>query len=348
MNIRKVAHDCGKSKLATVAKVQEYDHYIALDWSCKVMDTGRLTKHQQHPTVIERPADMKELKLYLRSLQGSKVLAIEETTSAHWLYLELRDCVDRIIICDPFRNRLLSEGPKTDKIDAAKLCLLLRAGLLKEVFHRDDDLYKLRRLVSAYEDLVNSGVRSLNQNDALARVLGLRDNGRKHTTISFIAHHVDKQIALYKEAKAAYEKKFRAICQRNKALRGLLAVDGIGPIGAVKILATVIDARRFPVSGHYLSYTGLVKLEKTSGKRSYGYRAPRYSRRLKAVYKTAASSALTYQNPLREYYEYLLSKGTAEHNARNAVARYIAKVTYGMLKHGSTYRPYQWRQTEIP
>jgi transposase len=324
----------------------EYDHYIALDWSCKVMAIGRLTKQKKHPTLIEQPADIKELKLYLRSLQGRKILTIEETSTAHWLYLELRDGVDRIIVCDPYRNRLLSDGPKTDKIDAAKLCLLLRAGLLKEVFHRDDNLYMLRRLVSAYEDLVQAGVRSLNQNSALARVLGPGHNGRRDTTIPFIAQYVDKQIDLYRESKAAYEKRIGALCRRNKYLKRLLAVDGIGPIGAVKILATVIDARRFSTAGHYLSYCGLVKLEKISGKRSYGYRTPRYSRRLKSVYKTAASSALTYDNPFHEYYDYLLSKGTAEHNARNNVARYIAKVTYGMLKHGTPYRPYIWRQTE--
>lgn len=33
-----------------------------------------------------------------------------------------------------YRNRLLNEGPKADPIDAAKLCLLLKAGLLKEVY----------------------------------------------------------------------------------------------------------------------------------------------------------------------------------------------------------------------
>lgn len=103
--------------------------------------------------MFERQSDLKELKEYLASLKGRNVLALEETTTARWLYLELVDHVDRLVICDPFRNRLLSDCPKTDKIDAGKLCLLLRAGLLKEVFHSSNDLYELRRFVSAYEDL---------------------------------------------------------------------------------------------------------------------------------------------------------------------------------------------------
>ena len=93
-----------------------------------------------------------------------------------------------------------------------------------------------------------------------------------------------------------------------------------------------------------MSYCGLVKHEKLSGGRSYGRRKPRYSHTLKAVYKTAAMAAIKGNNPIREYYEYLLAKGIAEHNARHAVARYIARVTYGILKNGTRYEPYRWRK----
>jgi hypothetical protein len=44
---------------------------------------------------------------------------------------------------------------------------------------------------------------------------------------------------------------------------------------------------------------------------------------------------------MRRYYDWLIARGLAEHNARNAVARYIAKVSYGMLKNGQRFIPYQ-------
>lgn len=343
MNRHKIAQQTTKGKFAGV---EEYDHYIAVDWSSKIMAISRLTCRGEQPTVMERPADIQELKMYLHALRGTKIIAFEETTTAHWLYLEVRDAVDRIIICDPYRNKLLSDGPKTDKVDAAKLCLLLRAGLLKEVFHCDDDLYQLRRLVSAYEDVVKAGVRALNQRAALLRAMG--SSTANDPTTRFVLESLERSIALYQEMKAAYEQKFETLCRRTKHLRILLIVTGIGTIGAVKILATVIDPRRFPDAGHYLSYSGLVMLEKTSGQRSYGRRPSRYSRRLKAVYKIAAMAAIGSANPIRQYYEYLLSKGVAEHNARHAVARYIAKVTYGILKSGQPYHPPTWRNTETP
>jgi transposase len=336
MNTHKVAQNSGKGKSLSL---EGFDHYVAVDWSMQVMAIGHMTRRSRSPKVFERRTNLKELKEYLGCLRGRTIVAIEETTTAQWLYLELVDRVDEIILCDPYRNRLLSDGPKTDKIDAGKLCMLLRAGLLKAVFHSASHLYELRRLVSAYEDLVKAGVRALNQRSALEQ--GHNDTGNQ---APFILEHLSKSIELYRSSKEQYEHKFLELSRRNRFTRNLLDVTGIGVIGAVKIVATVVDAHRFPRAGHYLSYCGLVEHEKISGGRSYGRRCPRFNRTLKAVYKLAAMAAISgTTNPMRAYYDYLCGKGVAEHNARHAVARYIARVTYGMLKTGKRYRPCQHR-----
>lgn len=334
MNIRKVTQNPSKGKRPSI---YGYDHYVAVDWSLRIMAIARMTRRSNEPTVFERASDIKSLKEYLDALHGRVVVAIEETTTAQWMYLELIDHVDEIIVCDPYHNRLLTDGPKTDKIDACKLCLLLRAGLLKAVFHSAGDLYELRRLVSAYDDLVKAGVRAQNQQTALRH--GQGDTGKN---APFILEHLSKSIELYRSSKEEYEVKFLELATRNKLTRILLDITGIGAIGAVKIVAIVVDAHRFPRAGHYLSYCGLVLNEKISGGRSYGRRKPRFNHTLKAVYKLAAMSAISgTNNPMRALYDYLLSQGVAEHNARHAVARYIARVTYGMLKTGKRYRPFQ-------
>jgi transposase len=336
MCTRKVTSRLAKGKCSLL---EEFDHFVSVDWSQQTMAIAHMRRRDKDPVVFERASDLKVLKEYLHTLRGSTVLTVEETTTAHWLYLELHDDVKRIIICNPHTNRLLSAGPKNDKIDAGKLCFLLRAGLLKEVFHSDDELYDLRLLVSAYTDLVQAGVRALNQRSALVR--GHSDAG---THAPFIMEHLDKSIELYRHAKEQYEAKFEHFCDHNKQVKLILPVSGIGTIGAVTILATVVDARRFPRTGKYLSYCGLVKLQKSSGGRSYGQRKPQYSRSLKAVYKIAALAALKGHNPIREYYDELLARGVAKHHARHHIARYIATVTYGILKTSTAYDPYQWRK----
>jgi len=151
-----------------------YNQYLAIDWSIVDVEIARMSAQGAKIVTRRFLPDIKQIKEYLNSIKGKKIMTIEETTSSHWLYVELLDCVDRIIICDPYRNSLLGEGPKNDKIDARKLCLLLRSGLLKEVYHSLDDDYKIRKLVSAYEALVKAGVRVKNQKSAIYRAEGLR------------------------------------------------------------------------------------------------------------------------------------------------------------------------------
>ena len=321
-------------RITTGKMAATYDHYVALEWSLKAMAIAHSSRRDGIPRVFERPTDLKELKVYLGSLKGRTIITFEESGTAQWLYLELLDSAERILICDPFQNSLLLHGPKTDKIDARKLCELLRAGLLKEVYHSDSTLYELRLLVSAYDDVVRAGIRLLNQKAALT--LGHRDKGKSATFIDAI---VKENIELYRRSKEQYERRFHELAKHIKLVRLQREIDGIGTIGAVKIVACVVDARRFPSIGKYLSYCGLVKHEKLSGGHSYGRRKPRYSRTLKSVYKTAALAVLKGNNPFRTYYDVLLAQGVAQHNARHAVARYIARVSLGILKNGTRYDP---------
>ncbi len=78
-----------------------YDHYIAIDWSEINMAIARMTKKSNKITVVGVPSDIKELQVYLKVLSSKKVLVIEETTVSQWLYTELNDYVDKLIICDP-------------------------------------------------------------------------------------------------------------------------------------------------------------------------------------------------------------------------------------------------------
>ncbi len=89
-----------------------YDHYIAVDWASVNMAIARMTKKSNKITAIDVPSDIAELKFYLKNLKGTKILAIEETTTSQWLYTELKDYVDRILICDPYRTVFSKKGRK--------------------------------------------------------------------------------------------------------------------------------------------------------------------------------------------------------------------------------------------
>lgn len=316
-----------------------YDHYIALDWAEKNMAIARMTAKSDRVTAIDGPACVRELRVYLTNLKGTKLLTFEETNTAQWLYTELKDYVNAILVCDPYRNRLLSEGPKTDKIDASKLVQLLRANLLKPVFHSGEVFIELRKLISGYQDVIKSGVRLKNQRDALFRSKGVTakasNEALNQPADKFVLEGLNRGIEAYERERERYKMEFSRLCKKNKAIRNLTSISGIGEIGAVTLAAIVVDPKRFKSKGDFLSYCGLVNLEKMSGGRSYGQKRPRYCRQLKNVFKTAALSNMSasQSQPLRRYYEFLIQeKKLSDFNARHALARRIAVLTMGTWK----------------
>lgn len=315
-----------------------FEHYIALDWSQKIVAVARMTGKLNKPTVFEGPPDVRQIREYLRGLKGTKALTFEETSTSQWLYTELRDSVDELIVCDPFRNRLLSDGPKTDKNDALKLCQLLKAGLLKPVFHQGGELIEIRKLVSGYEDLVQAGVRLKNQKSGLY----LSRGGKELTSPSdqFVLEGLEKGITAYEAEKKRYEKEFQSLAKKQKAIRALTSIPGFGPINATKFAAIVVDANRFQTRSGFLSYCGLVQLERMSGGMSYGKRFSRYNRRMKSVLKSATITALTGKNPFKETYEYFMrEKNYPAYNARHAVCRLIARVALATMRTERDFDP---------
>lgn len=325
-----------------------YNHYLALDWSEKTMAYARLASHSQRPRIFEKPSDLRSLKEYLSGLKGRKILTIEETTTTHWLYVELLDFVDRILICDTYRNRLLSDGPKNDKIDAAKLCQLLRSGMLKEVYHSTDKAYEMRKLLSAYNDYVKTGTRFKNQKSAFYRAMGLKykkeELNSKDELLNFINDKYNNSINDYKEIKQQFIEKFEEIGKSSKTIKNLMTINGIGIVWAMTIYTTIVDAKRFSDKYKFWSYCGLTYNLRESGGRNYGRKRPRHSRELKNVFHTAAKSALSGNNDINNYYEHLLQSGKDLQSAYNAVVRYIAKSAYAIMRNKERYRPYAWRE----
>ncbi len=336
------------NKLNTFTALEGYAHYLALDYSQECYSLGRVTPSMSEPKITRGSRQVEDIQTQLKKLRGKKILTIEETTSTHWLYVELKEYVDKIVVCDPYRNSLLSEGAKDDDIDAGKLSLLLRGGFLKEVYHTMDEDYIIRKLISAYEDLIKSGVRVKNQQSSIYRSMGLsykkRESLGNNPIVKFIEAQQNISIGIYEETKKKYIKEFEQLRSKIAVIEYMCKVSGINTISSVKIYGTVIDGKRFLTKNKYWGYCGLVYHQKLSGNRSYGKRKTRYSRVLKSVYKTAAVAAIRGNNDISEYYKYLLSKGLAEDKARNQIARYIAKVTYAIMKHEVEYIPYMWKK----
>src|SRR5499426_1378091 len=90
------------------------------------------------------------------------------------MYDVVRGYVSEVIVCDPRRNRLLGEGSKADKLDARKLADLLRAGLLRPVYHNHEATQQLKELVQGYETLSTDTQQMMVRIKAIYRAHGIR------------------------------------------------------------------------------------------------------------------------------------------------------------------------------
>ena len=325
-----------------------FNHYVAVDRAIANMAIARMTEKSNDVKIIDVPSSIKEMQVYLKNLKGTTCLTFEETSTSQWLYTELKEYVDKIIVCDPYRNKLLSEGPKNDKIDSRKLVMLLRAGLLKEVYHSGEKFIELRKIVSGYEDTIKAGVRLKNQRSAMFR--SVNKNHKEETELKmeadmFVLSGVDIQIKHYEAEKLRYKNEFARLKKEHPEIKRLCDIPGIADISAVKLTARIVDANRFQTRNNFLSYCGLIKLEEMSGGKSYGKRTPRFCRSMKAVFKTAALAAIDGDNEFGEYCKYLIEiKRYSDRNARHALARRIATITYGVMKGEIKYDAFKRRK----
>jgi transposase len=310
-----------------------FDCIVALDWAKSNMAVAKLKKEVKEPKVFEMESDIEYLKRYLDELPGTVQLVFEVSSSARKLFFELYDYADDIIVCNPLKNELIMKGPKNDRIDAVKLALLARRGDLQNVFLDLGENFKLRRLVSGYVDVVKALVRCKNHR------ADLKENKIESQYDEFVMKLKEIETKKLSEIKAQYEDKFSELEKSNPEIKRMTSIPGIGAISAVKIVATVASAERFSSYKDYWGYCGLARYLIESGGRLYGTRKTRHNPMMKAIYKMAALVAISTTKEFGGYYEYLTrTKLLPAYDARNAIARHIAKVSLMMLKHKSKYK----------
>ncbi len=208
----------------------------------------------------------------LESLSGGLHVTFEETTQAAWLYEVVRRYVQEVVVCDPRRNKLLGEGSKADKADARKLAELLRAGMLRAVYHGHDATRGLKELVRGYETLSADTMRTMTRIKSIYRARGIRTPGHgvyqpaqrtqwlERLTepgvgqrVGWLYEELDHLRRLRKEAKQA----MLAESRKHRAITLLRSIPKLGPIRSALIVATVDTPHRFRTKRQLWSYCGL-------------------------------------------------------------------------------------------
>ena len=303
----------------------------------------------------------------LQSVSGPVHVTFEETTQAGWLYEVVRAYVAEVIVCDPRRNKLLSEGSKADKPDARKLAELLRADLLRPVYHGHEATRTLKELMRAYETLSEDTQRTMVRIKAVYRGRGISTPGRGvyepkqqeqwlgrlaepgvRQRVAWLYEELDHVRSLRKQAKQA----MLAESRKHRAAQLLRSIPQFGPVRCALIVATVDTPHRFRTKRQLWSYIGLAVVTHMSSEyvmreghvvRSRKPIATRglnrnCNRRLKDVFIGAATGG-SQTEPYRTYLEGLIKKGMRAEMARLTLARKLAAIVLRIWKKGETFDP---------
>src|SRR3989454_6573734 len=303
----------------------------------------------------------------VQNLSGPLRVTFEETTQAEWLYEVVRSHVTEVVVCDPRRNKLLSEGSKGDKVDARKLAELLRTGMLRSVYHGHEATRKLKELVRAYETLSVDTQRTMARIKAIYRGRGSVTTGRGvyqakqreqwleklaepglRQRAAWLYEQLDQVRVLRKKAKLAMLTESRA----HRAVSLLRTIPQLGPIRAAFIVATVDTPHRFRTKRQFWSYVGLAVVTHMSSE--YEMKAGQVVRRrkplatrglnhncnhrLKEVFIGAATSASQHKS-YGLVLERLHRNGMRAEMARLTLARKIAAIALIVWKKGVEFDP---------
>ncbi len=337
------------------------NYYIGADVDSKMTELAIEKKEK----IIQRyrvPTTIPALREVLGSIPGTKFLTFEEGPMAGWMYRNLKDNVDDLIVCDPRRNKLIAcDGDKDDSIDAAKLAGLLRGGYLRAVHQSEDmGMVVLKQWVSLYHDKVHDAVRQINKIRARCRMYGLRIPRRALRNLAvrsqWVAELKEKDLAEQLEllwigfdatAKQARMAKKQLIRHSKdyEIIRYWSEVPGIALIRATTMLAYLDTPWRFASQKKLWKYCGVGLQRTASGTDKYGKAnlgklklAWAVNRRLKDVVTGAAMSAINQKYNIFAYeYERMVANGLSQSNARHAVARKLLSVLWAMWKTMSRF-----------
>ena len=263
--------------------------HVGMDTSVREIVCGVLRPGMEVPAVDRVPNDEESVRRLIGRLGDPRLLAVcyEAGPSGYELHRLLSSMG---VACEVIAPSLVPKGAsdrvKTDRRDAVRLTLALRAGMLTPVRVPSPSEEAVRDLVRARGDLLDDRRRAQQRLSAFLLRHGRVWGGTKWTCAhrawvdrqEFAEAAMQETLDAYRGALEAREAELRAAEARLGAWAGreplapavarLGAYRGIAELTALTLAAEVVDWRRFATARAFMGFTGLVPAEYSSGART--------------------------------------------------------------------------------
>jgi transposase len=331
-----------------------------MDTHCRTTDVCVKTAHGKLVRREHVTTGIPQLREVIESVPRPRRVAFEEGAMAGWLYRNLKDCVDELVVCDPRRNAYIAkDGDKDDPIDAGKLNDLYRSGHLRKVHQADSDQKAaVKQVIGMYHDRVIRRVAEANQLLAIGRRWGLvlsrsrlmQSDGRQWLESKLAEAKVPQQIVtiaddLWRSFDQAVEQEetlYKQVCQiakADKVMKRVTELPGYGPVRAATLIAYLDTPWRFKSKTALWKYVGIgLRREKSGQGLEFVCVEQACNRLLRNMVIGAAQNAIEQkENVFAERYVRWIKAGLSTRNARRNVSRDQVKTIWGMWKSDKAF-----------
>jgi len=243
---------------------------------------------------------------------------------------------------------------KNDKIDAHKIAVLLRGGMLPQAYvypaemRATRDLLRRRMSLMRQRAALLTHVQQTNSQDNLPEIgkkIAYKAN-REGVAERFPDPAVQKSIAVDLALLGYYDRLLTELelCSVNTAKEHnaqvfyrLRSIPGVGKILALVLLYEIHDIQRFPRVQEFVSYCRLVKCAKESAGKRYGTSGTKIGNAyLKWAFSEAAVLFLR-NHPAGQKYLARIEKKHGKGKALTILAHKLARAVYYMLKRDTAF-----------
>jgi transposase len=243
---------------------------------------------------------------------------------------------------------------KNDKIDAHKIAVLLRGGMLPQAYVYPAEMRATRDLLRRRMHLMRKRAELLahiqNTNSQynlpeIGKKLAYKAN-REGVAERFLEPAVQKSIEVDLTLIGHYDRLLTDLeldlVQTAKAhdaqtFYRLRSIPGVGKILALVLLYEIHDIRRFPRVQEFVSYCRLVKCAKESAGKRYGTSGKKIGNAYLQWAFSEAAVLFLRNNPAGQKYLARLGKKHGKGKALTILAHKLARAVYYMLQRGTAF-----------
>ena len=151
--------------------------------------------------------------------------------------------------------------------------------------------------------------------------------------IAMVIRHSAGQIQRFKAEQGELVRMLDSLTEANRAVQCLKSRRGIATLTAAKMIAEIIDIRRFPREDSLACYSGLGMREHSTGSTTMMVPTRLFNHRLKDAFMTAARNVVLYDpgSHLAGYYRNLVKAGMRPLEATKRAARALVRVIFREL-----------------